>query len=473
MMQPGPSRMAQIETWIRGQMEQVGAAGLVVELTGGIRSTVVAALAAKAAPGKVLAVICRGRTGAGDLADAELAARCLALQPERIDLEPVFEHMQEHWPDVSARLLEACSTRLSMSALFILAETHRYLVLGHLCRTDWEIGRFTRFGDAAADLQPLLHLLYRDVLGMAAELDLPARILARQPSLGALGPGPKDEHVVFTYPQVDAFLADQLSVLPETLQFKIREAIARTEVRRQPPCSLSSSAPLSALDYDRSIEALTLISKAITSDQYVEDILRLIVMVTAEVMNSSVCSLWLLNEKEQVLRLRATQSINRDYLKERVLHVGEGVVGRVVRENRPVSILDVLTDPHFKEKELAQKMGLVSMLSIPMRVKDRVIGVINCYTSHPHEFTELQVNILITVANQAAVAIENTELLVQTRVIEEELAARKIIERAKDLIIDRLHLSGEEAYRWLRKRSMDTRKSMREVAEAVLLTIGN
>ena len=473
MMQPGSTQPAQIETWMRGQIDQAGAAGLVVELTGGIRSAVVAALAAKAAPGKVLAVICRGRGGAGDLADAELAARFLTLQPQWIDLEPALARLQEQWPTASPQVGEALSARLRMSALFALADPRRDLVLGHLCRTDWEIGRFTRFGDAAADLQPLLHLLYRDVRTLAADLALPARILARQPTMRALGPEPRGEDASFTYPQVDAFLADELPALPEALQFKIREAIARTEDRRQPPRSLSSTTTLTALDYDRSIEALTVISKAITSDQYVEDILRLIVMVTAEVMNSSVCSLWLLDEKERVLRLRATQSINRDYLKERVLHVGEGVVGRVVRENRPVSILDVLTDPYFKEKELAQKMGLVSMLSIPMRVKDRVIGVINCYTSHPHEFTELQVNILTTVANQAAVAIENTELLVQTRVIEEELAARKIIERAKDLIIDRLHLSGEEAYRWLRKRSMDTRKSMREVAEAVLLTMGN
>ncbi|MBZ4660166.1 MAG: hypothetical protein JG766_2089, partial [Desulfacinum sp.] len=94
-------------------------------------------------------------------------------------------------------------------------------------------------------------------------------------------------------------------------------------------------------------------------------------------------------------------------------------------------------------------------------------------TSFEHRFTDLEMNVLTAVANQAAVAIENTELLVQTRVIQEELEKRKIIERAKDLLMDRLHLSGEEAYRWLQKKSMDTRRSMREVAEAVLLTLEN
>jgi len=74
------------------------------------------------------------------------------------------------------------------------------------------------------------------------------------------------------------------------------------------------------------------------------------------------------------------------------------------------------------------------------------------------------------VANQAAVAIFNTELMVKTKVIQEELEARKLIERAKDVLMRKRNMKGDEAYRWIRKRSMDSRKSMREVAEAILLT---
>ncbi|GAG92523.1 unnamed protein product, partial [marine sediment metagenome] len=75
-----------------------------------------------------------------------------------------------------------------------------------------------------------------------------------------------------------------------------------------------------------------------------------------------------------------------------------------------------------------------------------------------------------TVANQAAIAIENTELMVKTRVIQEELEARKLVERAKDILMQRLGLSGEEAYRRIQRQSMNTRKSMREVAEAIILS---
>ena len=222
--------------------------------------------------------------------------------------------------------------------------------------------------------------------------------------------------------------------------------------------------------YDKTIEALTIISRAITSDQYLEDILRLIVLVTAEAMNSKVCSLWLLDDKTQSLTIRATQSINQDYLKKRSLKVGEGVVGYVAQHNKPYLCPNVIEDSLFKEKALARKMGLISMLSVPMSVRERVIGVINCYTSVPHHFTETEQNLFTTVANQAAVAIFNTELMVQSRVIQEELETRKLVEKAKDVLIRRRNINGEDAYRWIQKRSMDSRKSMREVAEAVLLS---
>lgn len=221
--------------------------------------------------------------------------------------------------------------------------------------------------------------------------------------------------------------------------------------------------------FEKQIEALTEISKAITSDRYIEDILRLIVTVTAEAMHSKICSLWLLDEKGKTLKLCATQSISQEYLKERSLKLGEGIVGKVAATNMPRAVYNVQEEEEFKEKDLARSENLVSMLSVPMAVKGRVIGVINCYTPYPHHFSEIEQKVLITVANEAAIAIENTELMVRTRVIQEELEARKLLERAKDILIKQRRMSGEEAYRWIQKRSMNTRKTMREIAEAILL----
>jgi len=73
------------------------------------------------------------------------------------------------------------------------------------------------------------------------------------------------------------------------------------------------------------------------------------------------------------------------------------------------------------------------------------------------------------VANQSAIAIENTELMVKTRVIQEELETRKLVERAKDILMRDRGLSGEDAFHRIQKQSMNTRRSMREIAEAIIL----
>ncbi len=224
---------------------------------------------------------------------------------------------------------------------------------------------------------------------------------------------------------------------------------------------------------DKYIKALMDISRAITSDLYLEDILKLIVMVTARVTGVEICSLWLIDERVNptMIRLKASQTIDPEYMKDRSLNMDEGVVGFVATHKRPLIVENVLDEPRFKEKEMAKKLGLVSMVSVPLQVKDeKVIGVLNCFTASRYKFSETEVNLIITVANQAAVAILNTELMVKTKVVQEELETRKLVERAKDVLMNRRNKTGEEAYRWIRKRSMDTRKSMRCVAEAIILS---
>ena len=215
------------------------------------------------------------------------------------------------------------------------------------------------------------------------------------------------------------------------------------------------------------------ISRAITSDLYLEDILKLIVMVTANVTGVEICSLWLIDESEspKKIRLKATQAIDPDYVKDRALTMDEGVVGFVVTHNRPLMVENVLKEPRFKEKEMAKKLGLVAMVSVPMHVKDeKVIGVLNCFTAETHKFSKTEVNLITTVANQAAVAILNTELMVKTKVIQEELETRKLVERAKEVLMRRRKMEGDKAFRWIQKRSMDSRKSIRQIAEAILLS---
>ena len=225
--------------------------------------------------------------------------------------------------------------------------------------------------------------------------------------------------------------------------------------------------------YNEYLKALTDISQAITSDLYIEDLLKLIVMVTAKVTGVEICSLWIVNEEEKPpkIRLRATQSIASEYFNDRSLNLDEGVVGYVVKNKKPLLLRDVQQSRRFKEKEMAKKLGLVSMVGIPLKTKEnKVIGVLNCFTSTAHDFSSDEINLLTVVANQAAVAIHNTELMVKTRVIQEELEARKLIEQAKEIVMHQRNLTGDEAYRWIQKQSMDLRKTIRELSEAVILS---
>ncbi|MFA4888914.1 MAG: GAF and ANTAR domain-containing protein [Candidatus Omnitrophota bacterium] len=223
------------------------------------------------------------------------------------------------------------------------------------------------------------------------------------------------------------------------------------------------------ITFQEQIKALSKISKAITSELYLEDILRLIVTVTAEALDSNICSLMLLDEKTNSLVIRATQSMSQEYNQKPPLKIGEGIAGKAAAENKPIAVRDVTREKEYKYQDIARKEGLRSLLCVPLAVKGKVIGVINCYTTAAHDFTETEIEILTSIANQAAVAIENTELIVKSKVIQEELEMRKRIERAKGLLMQQEALSEEQAYLRIRKYSMDNRKSMREVAEAIIL----
>lgn len=198
--------------------------------------------------------------------------------------------------------------------------------------------------------------------------------------------------------------------------------------------------------------------------------LGLIVVVTAQVMGSNICSLMLIDRKSGELVIRATQSVSEEYNKKSPLKLGEGIAGKVAMENRPITIKDVTKDKEYKYVEIAKKENLCSLLCVPLAVKGKVIGVISCYTSSPHDFTETEIDILTSIANQAAVAIENTELLVKSRMIQEELEVRKRVERAKGILMNDECLTEEDAYLKIQKFSMDNRKTMREVADAIILT---
>jgi GAF domain-containing protein len=219
----------------------------------------------------------------------------------------------------------------------------------------------------------------------------------------------------------------------------------------------------------KQIEALSKIANLITSGLYLEELLRLVVQVTAEIMNSKISSLMLLDPDKKELVVRATQSISEAYNRKPNIKLGEGIAGIVARDNKTLCVLDVREDGRYINRDIAKKEGLCSLASVPLAVKSRVIGVLNCYTSKRHKFSKPELDVLNALANQAAVAIENAELDLRARSAEEALQTRKFIERAKDILSQEANILPSEAYRLIQKQSMDSRKSMREIAEAIIL----
>lgn len=218
------------------------------------------------------------------------------------------------------------------------------------------------------------------------------------------------------------------------------------------------------------VETLSRVSHTITSNRYIEEILHLIVAMTAEMMNSKICSIMILDDQQKELQIVATQSLSEAYRKKPNIKLGESVSGRAVQEQRSIAVLNVAKDPTYSFPDIARAEGLVSLLSVPMRIKNRVIGVINSYTSHEHCFSEEEIHLLSAVANQAAVAIENTTLIEKSSAMQEALNSRKVVERAKGILMQKEKMDEDEAFRAIQRQGMNARKSMREIAEAIILT---
>ncbi|MFH1406510.1 MAG: GAF and ANTAR domain-containing protein [Candidatus Omnitrophota bacterium] len=217
------------------------------------------------------------------------------------------------------------------------------------------------------------------------------------------------------------------------------------------------------------IETLSKVAGVLSSDMYLKEILDLIVSMTAQMMDSKICSIMLLNEDNDELIIMATQSLSELYRNKPSIKIGKSISGIAVKEKRPVTVSDVTNDQRYMYPDIAKKEGLVSMVSVPMMVKNKVIGVINSYTSKKHKFTGEEIRVLQAVANQAAVTIENTKLFDKARAMEEALEARKLIERAKGILTREHSISEDAAFRMIQKESMDSRKSMRDIAEAIVL----
>lgn len=167
------------------------------------------------------------------------------------------------------------------------------------------------------------------------------------------------------------------------------------------------------------LSTLAEVSETLTSPLYLDEMLDVIVEMAAQVMKARLCSLMLLDEATGELVLRSAWPISPVYRNKPPLKAGEGIVGTVAQSGRAATSLDVRQDPRYRHTEIARHEGLVSLLCVPLAVRERIIGVLNCYTAEPRRFTPDEIALFSTLANQTALAIENARLVTNAVIIRE------------------------------------------------------
>jgi signal transduction protein with GAF and PtsI domain len=219
----------------------------------------------------------------------------------------------------------------------------------------------------------------------------------------------------------------------------------------------------------RRMETLAAVAQTISAESYLERILQAISEMVAETLDSAICSILLVDEEKKELTVSAARCSSPDYMHRMPIRMEGSLIEHVIRDGQPVTVANVQEQKQFKYPELARKSGLASALAAPLLAQGKVIGSINIYTREQRTFSDEEVGFLKIVAGQAATAIQNARLMSETLDMKRTLEARKLVERAKGILQYKHNLTEEEAYLRLRNESRRLRRSMRDLAEAVIL----
>jgi NAD+ synthase len=198
--------LGRIEQMIRYTVWNSGAGGVVIGISGGVDSAVAAAMCCRALSGEnVLGLTLPSAvTGDADIRDAVELCRMLGMRHEIVTIEPVLDGYRS-LPGYteSPALLGNLMARTRMALLYYYANRDNRLVCGTSNRTEHMLGYTTKFGDNAADFQPILHLYKSGVYEAAREIGVPENIIRKPPSAG-LWHGQKDEDEIgLTYAKID------------------------------------------------------------------------------------------------------------------------------------------------------------------------------------------------------------------------------------------------------------------------------
>jgi len=229
-----------IISWLKKQVAQAKAKGIVLGLSGGVDSAVAAAFS-KEAVGKsrVLGLFLPINSQPRDLRDARLVAGKLGIKTKLIDLSKIYASLVRILPAAGPLAKANLKPRLRMLVLYYFANKLNYLVCGTGNKSELMVGYFTKHGDGATDILPIADLLKRDVRKLAKALGIPKHIISKPPTAG-LWAGQTDEgEMGITYSELDDILErlekNKKQVATRAKVNKVRLMIKGSEHKRQGP----------------------------------------------------------------------------------------------------------------------------------------------------------------------------------------------------------------------------------------------
>jgi NAD+ synthase len=226
--------------WIRERVRQAGTRGIVMGISGGLDSSVVAVLAKEAVgKKKFLALIIPCHSQAGDLEDARFLTKKFAIPAKTVDLTEIYDNLIKIFPAASKLARNNLKPRLRMLTLYYFANKLNYLVCGTGNKSELAVGYFTKYGDGGADILPIGGLLKKQVITLAKDLGIPERIITKPPTAGLWDGQTDEKEMGITYLELDDILErmgnKDRQVLGKGKINKVRKMMRASAHKRQGP----------------------------------------------------------------------------------------------------------------------------------------------------------------------------------------------------------------------------------------------
>lgn len=251
-------------------------------------------------------------------------------------------------------------------------------------------------------------------------------------------------------------------VVSETLEIEETEK----SVRRVAPSTPTMAGFRDGL---AQIDFLHEISSRIAAADSLHLVLDRIVSFISSVIPCDSCFIYVLEGDNLVMR--ASKNPHADLVDQIDIQIGQGVTGWVAKHRQPVALASgASNDPRFKAFKSLPEDHFEAMLCTPVMCAGRVVGVINLQHRLPYRHTTHEVRLLSTLGALVGAEIERARLETENAQLANRLETRKAVDRAKSILQRDLSLSEDEAYQMMHRESRQRRKSMREIADAILLS---